>query len=118
MSAFHFYSYDQVGYGKYYVNYLRLMDHWKVTLPGNIYDLQYEALTANPEVEIRNMLNFLGLPWEEACLKFNERKSTIKTFSMLQVRNPISTQSIARWRNYEKHLGPIIAVLERAGIQI
>ena len=57
-------------------------------------------------------------PDVEACLKFNEQESTVRTFSMLQVRNPINTGSIARWRNYEKHLGPIIAVLEQAGIQI
>ena len=57
------------------------------------------------------MLSFLGLPWEEACLKFNERKSTVRTFSRLQVRNPINTGSVARWRNYEKHLGPLIDAL-------
>jgi tetratricopeptide (TPR) repeat protein len=118
MNAFHSYSFDQVAYGEYYVGYLRLMDHWKAALPGMIYELHYETLTANPEVEVRNMLDFLGLPWEEACLKFNEREATVKTFSRLQVRNPINTGSVARWRNYEKHLSPIIAVFERAGIQI
>jgi hypothetical protein len=118
MSEFHSYSYDQVRYGEYYVEYLRLMDHWKVTMPGNIYESQYEALTKNPEVEIRKILNFLGLPWEEACLKFNERGATVRTFSHLQVRNPINTGSVARWRNYEKHLAPLIAVLEQAGINI
>ena len=46
------------------------MDHWKAALPGIIYDSHYEELTANPEIEVRNMLDFLGLPWEEACLKF------------------------------------------------
>ena len=118
MKDAHAYSYDQVTYGKYYHNYLRLMDHWKNAFPSNIYELQYEALTANPEVEVRNILNFLGLTWEEACLKFNEREATIKTFSRLQVRNPIHTGSVARWRNYEKHLAPIISVLEQAGVQI
>jgi tetratricopeptide (TPR) repeat protein len=118
MNAFHSYTFDQVAYGKYYIDYLRLMDHWKTALPGMIYESHYEALTANPEVEVRNMLNFLGLPWEDGCLKFNERESTVKTFSRLQVRNPINTGSVARWRNYEKHLSPIIAVLEQAGVQI
>jgi hypothetical protein len=73
LKPFHSYSYDQVAYGEYYINYLRLMDHWKSVLPGIIYESQYEELTANPESEIRKMLEFLGLPWEEACLKFNER---------------------------------------------
>ena len=63
------------------------------------------------------MLEFLGLPWEESCLRFSERKSTVKTISRLQVRNAINTGSIARWRNYEKHLSPIIAVFKQAGIQ-
>ncbi|MDP1703064.1 MAG: sulfotransferase [Aestuariivirga sp.] len=117
MNAFHSYSYDQVAYGKYYVDYLRLMDHWKAAMPGMIYESQYEELTANPEVEVRNILNFLGLPWEDACLKFNEREVTVKTFSRLQVRNPINTGSVARWRNYEKHLQPIMAVLEQAGVE-
>lgn len=116
MNPFHGYAYNQVNYGEYYISYLRLMDHWKKVLPGSIYESQYEALTANPEVEVRNMLNFLGLPWEEACLKFNERESTVNTFSRLQIRNSINTGSVARWRNYEKHLSPIIAVLEQAGV--
>ena len=118
MSSSHGYAYDQVSYGEYYVNYLRLMDHWKSVLPINIYESQYETLTANPEVEVRNMLNFLGLPWEAACLKFNERESTVRTFSRLQVRDPINTSSVARWRQYEKHLSPIIALLQNAGVQI
>ena len=61
--------------------------------------------------------NFLDLPWEEACLNFHERESTVRTISLLQVRNPINTGSVARWRNYEKHLSPIITVLEQAGVQ-
>jgi tetratricopeptide (TPR) repeat protein len=116
MSDYHSYSYDQVTYGEYYSNYLRVMDHWKAAMPGKIYESKYEALTSNPEAEVRSILNFLGMPWEEACLKFNERETTIKTFSLMQVRDPINTRSVARWRNYEKHLGPIIAVLEREGI--
>ena len=118
MNPSHGYSYNQVNYGDYYINYLRLMDHWKATLSSNIYELQYEMLTANPEVEVRNMLNFLGLPWEEGCLKFNERESTVRTLSRQQVRKPINTGSVGRWRHYQQHLGPIIAVLERAGVQI
>ena len=117
MKASHSYSYDQVAYGKYYVDYLRLMDHWKAAMPGMIHESQYEELTANPEVEVRKILNFLGLPWEDACLKFNEREATVKTFSRLQVRNPINTGSVARWRNYEKHLSPIMAVFEQARVE-
>ena len=118
MSAAHDYSYEQVRYGEYYISYLRLMEHWKKTMPDNIYESRYEELTANPETEVRKMLGFLGLPWEEACLSFHERSGTVKTFSRMQVRNPINTGSIARWRKYEKHLAPLVAVLEQAGIEI
>ena len=118
MSSPHSYSYDQEVYGQYYVNYLRLVDHWKTVLPKNMYELQYEAMTANPELEIRKMLEFLDLPWEDSCLHFNTRETTVSTFSFLQVRNPINSRSVARWRNYEKHLKPIIAILQNAGVQI
>lgn len=118
MSAFHEYSFDQVSYGKYYLNYLRLMKHWKSVMPDSIFELSYETLTANPEHEVRKMLNFLGLPWEEACLRFNERGSIIRTFSRLQVRNPINSGSVGRWRNYKKHLGPIIGVLGEGGLSV
>lgn len=118
MSTFHEYSYDQVAYGEYYINYLRLMNHWKAVMPNSIYELKYETLTANPEAEVRNILNFLGLPWEDACLRFNERGSIIRTFSRLQVRNSINTGSVDRWLNYEKHLRPIIGIFEKAGILV
>ena len=118
MNAHHSYSYDQEYYGEYYVQYLRLMDHFKSVMPDSIYESQYEALTENPEIEIRNLLNYLGLPWEERCLKHNERQSTVNTLSYSQVRNPINTGSVGRWRNYETHLAPIIAVFEKAGVQI
>jgi hypothetical protein len=118
MNANHSYAYDQTDYGEYYLEYRRLMNHWKSIFPESIYESDYEALTQNPEMEVRKILDFLGLPWEDACLKFNERKSTVKTFSLMQVRNPINKGSIARWRNYEKQLSPVIAILKRAGMQI
>ena len=118
MTTGHDYSYEQVRYGEYYVSYLRLMELWKNMMPENIYESRYEEMTTNPEIEVRKMLDFLGLPWEEACLNFHERSSTVKTFSRMQVRNPINTGSIARWRKYEKHLAPLIEVLEQAGVHI
>jgi tetratricopeptide (TPR) repeat protein len=116
MTLFHGYAFDQVAYGKYYVRYLELMDHWQKVVPTRLYESRYETLTANPEAEVRKLLGFLGLPWEEACLRFNERESTVRTFSQLQVRNPINTASVARWRRYEKHLAPIMGVLDAAGV--
>jgi tetratricopeptide (TPR) repeat protein len=117
MTLQHGYCFDQSAYGEYYVKYLQLMDYWKSVLPDTIHESTYEDLTANPEVEVRRMIEFLGLPWEDACLKFNERESTVQTFSRLQVRQPINTASVARWRKYETHLAPIMAVLETAGVK-
>ena len=118
LQRFHSYAYDQAVYGDYYLEYTRLVNHWKNAISGRIYDLQYETLVQDPETEVRKLLEFLGLPWEESCLRFSERKSIVKTISQLQVRNAINTGSVGRWRNYEKHLGPIISVLERAGVHV
>lgn len=118
MSGPHGYAYDQVDYGEYYLEYMRLMDHWKAVFPGAIYESEYENLTRDPETEVRKILDFLGLPWEEACLNFHDRQSTVKTFSQLQVRNPINTGSIARWHNYEKNLLPIVSVFQKAGVKV
>jgi tetratricopeptide (TPR) repeat protein len=118
MNSSHGYSYNQVHYGEYYLQYLRLMEHWKKVLPGEVYDSTYEALTANPVVEVKQLLNFLDLPFEEACLDLRDRDSTVKTFSRDQVRNEINTNSISRWKRYEKHLGPIREVFTKAGIEI
>lgn len=117
LNKFHNYSYDQAAYGEYYVDYLRLMNHWTELFPESIYESSYEALTANPEHEIGKMLSFLELPWEAQCLKFNERPSTVRTLSSQQVRQSIHTASVARWRHYEKHLGPIIEVFRKAGVR-
>jgi len=118
LNVFHGYSYNQLAYSEYYSIYLQLMDHWKSVIPECIYESQYEDLTQNPEAEVRKLLDFLGLPWEEGCLKFNETEQTIKTFSRTAVRNPINTGSIGRWRNYEKHLSQIITAFNQAGILV
>ena len=118
LDAFHRYSYDQLLYSEYYSIYLQLMDNWKSVIPDCIYESQYEVLAQNPEAEVRKLLDFLGFPWEEGCLKFNETEQTIKTFSRTEIRNPINTGSIGRWRNYEKHLSPIITAFNKAGIPV
>ena len=117
MTLFHGYSFDQITYGEYYVKYLKLMKHWQSAIPAKIHELPYESLVANPEEEVRKLLDYLGLPWEDACLKFNERESTVRTFSQMQVRAPIGTGSVGRWKRYEKHLDPISSVLREAQVE-
>ena len=111
MNLYHGYSFDQVTYAKYYLQYMRLMDHWKSILPGKIHDLSYDQLVQDPEPVARSLIEFVGLEWSDECLKFHEKSTTVRTFSKYQVRTPINSSSLARWRNYEKHLGPLLEVL-------
>ena len=111
MSVFHGYSFDQVTYAKYYLMYERLMAHWNKVLPGKIFDLDYDRLVQDPEPIVRKLIDFLGLEWSDDCLRFHEKQSTIRTFSKYQVRSAVNSNSVERWRNYEKHLGPMLEIL-------
>jgi hypothetical protein len=86
------------------------MRHWHEALPGRIFDLSYEELVTTPREVIGRLLAFLGLPWQEACLSPGENRSTVRTFSRLQVRSAIHAGSVGRWRNYAKGLGPLLEV--------
>lgn len=107
MGPGHAYSYDRDTYAEYYENYLRLMRHWYEVLPGRIFTLNYEQLVTTPEPVIRSLLEFLGLPFEEACLNPQDSSALVKTFSRLQVRSAINPKSVGRWRKYEKQLAPL-----------
>jgi tetratricopeptide (TPR) repeat protein len=107
----HAYSKDLTTLGLYYREYSRLMRHWKMALPTPIYELNYERFTADFEGESRRLIEFIGLPWDEACLKFYEAETTVRTFSQRQVRNPVYQSSVERWRRYEANLQPLISAL-------
>jgi tetratricopeptide (TPR) repeat protein len=111
LSDMHPYSRNLSNLGLYYREYHRLMAHWRKVLPMQIYDLSYERLTAAFESEARKLIEFIGLSWDPACLKFNETESTVRTFSRQQVRNPIYSSSVERWRHYEAELQPLLAAL-------
>src|SRR5439155_26279798 len=91
--------------------YRRLLEHWKKDLPVPIYELNYERFTADFEGEARKLIEVIGLPWDPACLKFNEAESTVRTFSRQQVRKPIYNSSVERWRRYEAELQPLLTAL-------
>jgi tetratricopeptide (TPR) repeat protein len=95
------------GLGLYYREYERLMAHWRTVLPLPIYDLQYETLVAQPAAAIRELIGFCGLPWDDRCLAFHESRVPVHTVSRMQVRRPLYTSSLARWRQYEYHLEPL-----------
>ena len=112
MHVNHGYSYAMEDYALYYKEYLRLMRHWQWLLPGRIFTLRYEELAANPEEKTRQLLEFLGLPWDSRCLRFHERGAMVKTFSRQQVREAVHRGSVERWRNYEEQLQPLLEVLK------
>jgi tetratricopeptide (TPR) repeat protein len=106
------FSYDLTELGEYYLQYLRLMDHWQQLLPEFILDVHYEQVVADLETEVRRILDFCGLPFEESCLHFYETDRAVKTASSEQVRRPIYASSVNLWRNYEHHLGELVEVLQ------
>ena len=108
MNAGHAYSYSPATYAGHYADYLRLMRHWHEVLPGRIFTLKYEELTADPRAVVGRLLDFLGLDWEEACLNFHQTASAIRTYSRVQVRQAINANSVGRWRNYTRQLEPLL----------
>jgi Sulfotransferase family len=89
----------------------RLMDYWPTALPIPILEVQYETLVGDLEAESRRLIDFLGLEWDPACLSFHRTERTVLTASHWQVRQPLYDSSVGRWRNYEKHLGPLLSEL-------
>jgi hypothetical protein len=104
--------YDLAELGRYYVDYARLMGHWRSVLPaGAFLDVQYEDIVADQETQARRMIAFCGLDWNDACIDFHKSKRSIRTASVTQVRQPIYKSSVERWRPYEKFLGPLLDAL-------
>lgn len=110
------FSYDLDDLGRYYVAYRELMEHWHRVMPGVIHTVRYEDLVADLEGEARRLLEYCGLTWEEGCLRFHENPEASTTASALQVREPIYSHSVGRWRNYSTQLEPLRARLAAAGI--
>ena len=107
-----FQSYDLRELGLYYRDYARVMAHWREVLPKEAFhEIQYEDLVTEPEAEVRRLLAYLDLPWDDACLAFHESKRQVRTASMTQVREPIHRGSVGRWKRYERFLGPLIEAL-------
>ena len=106
------FTYDQFELGDYYLQYQRIMDHWHEVLPGNVLDVHYEEMVADQEGQTSRILDYLGLPFEDQCLRFYETERAVNTASSEQVRQPIYTKAVHFWRNYESHLAELIETLE------
>ncbi len=117
MHPSHGYAYDQVEYFKEWIFHDKLMSYWKSLFPDQILTLHYEDLVTAPDLWARKLIDFVGLPWDDKCLKYFESDRTVRTYSMMQVRKPIYISSVERWQRYEKHLGPILGAMAEADFE-
>jgi tetratricopeptide (TPR) repeat protein len=101
------FAYSLTDLGRYYSDYVELMAHFDDVLPGRTHRVFYEDLIANPESETRRLLDYVGLPFEESCLRFYENNRAVRTASAEQVRKPIFTDALEQWRHYESWLAPL-----------
>jgi hypothetical protein len=103
-SGFYDYSLDLLDTGRYFIQFDRLMSHWREVLPGHILEVSYESLVSSPETVMRQVLPFCGLPWDDACLHSESNTSPVNTPNAWQVRAPIYTAAVGRWRRYAPQL--------------
>jgi len=104
----HEFAQDLSHLADYHRHYNRLMSHWRDTLKFPLIEVSYERVVANLEGEVRRLLEHLGLAWDERCLNFHCNPRLVPTASVEQVRQPLYSRSVGRWRHYERHLQPLI----------
>jgi len=114
------FSYSQSDIGRYYRDYVDLMDHWNRVYPDRILQVNYEDVVVDLETQVRRMLDYLGLPFDPACIEFHRTQRSVRTASSEQVRQPIYQSGVEQWRHYEpwlddlrKALGPELAPQDR-----
>ena len=105
------FTYDLTDIGRYYADYVRLMDHFDAVLPGHIHRVFYEAMVADTEAEVRALLAHARLPFEESCLRFHETERAVRTASSEQVRQPIFKDGVEQWRHFDPWLDPLRGAL-------
>jgi hypothetical protein len=104
-------SYDLMEIADYYLQYAQMMDHWDAVLPGKILRVRYENVVENLEREVRRILDFCELPFEEACIDYHKNLRPVNTVSSEQVRQPIYDSAVSFWKNYESHLDELKELL-------
>ncbi|HXP26962.1 MAG TPA: tetratricopeptide repeat protein [Steroidobacteraceae bacterium] len=113
----HSYANDLEDLAHYHHEYQLLMQHWRSILPPSaILEVPYEALVADQETWSRKMLDFVGLPWDPACIDFHQTNRRVSTFSKWQVRQKISKTSVERWRNYAPFVGPLMHLTDASAV--
>ena len=101
------FSYSLEDVGRYYRDYVELMAHFDTVLPGRIHRVFYEQVIGDTEAEVRRLLDYCGLPFEDSCLRFYENERAVRTASSEQVRRPIYRDGVDHWKHYESWLGPL-----------
>lgn len=114
----YYHSYDQEEMARHHLRYRRLMDHWRGVLRDRILDVAYEDVVADLAPNARRIINYLGLEWQDACIEFHKQDAAVTTASAAQVREKAHTRSVGRWRKYEQHLGPMLGILNNAGLEV
>ena len=112
------FAYDLGEIAEFYVAYRQLMAHWHRVLPGRILDVAYEDLVRQLEPTVRRLLDYVGLPFDPACLQFHRNPAPVLTASSVQVRQPLYDSSLRRWEHFAEGLAPVRARLQAAGIAI
>lgn len=106
------YAYDLRDIACFHNGYRMIMDHWRACLPPQmLHEVTYEQLVEQQEAETRRLLKAMSLPWDQACLDFQQLPDNISTASVWQARQPMYAQSVGRWRHYERHLSPLLDTL-------
>lgn len=114
----HSYTNDQGDLAHCYREYLRVMDHWRSLLPADaLLEVPYEGLVEDHELWSRRIVDFVGLPWNPACLEFHSTVRRVSTFSKWQVRQKITKSSVERWRHYAPFIEPLLRLAESTGSQ-
>jgi hypothetical protein len=105
-------TYDLRDIGEHYLRYRGMMAHWEAVLPGRVVNVVHEELVTDPDRKIRWLIEgACKLKWDENCLRFHQTKRSVRTASIAQVRQPIFSSSVQRWRRYAHHLGPLLQAL-------
>ena len=105
-------SYDLTELGEYYLHYVDMMAHWDAVLPGKVLRVQYEEVVADLEGQVRRILDFCGVPFEQGCVEYHRSDRPVNTASSEQVREPIYTSAVEFWKNFDPYLDELREVLE------
>lgn len=111
-------SYDLGEIARHHARYLRLMDTWRKRFPGGFFDISYEDTVKDLEKHARVLIDYLELAWEDSCLRFHEKDEAVSTASAVQVREPVHTRSIGRWRRYAQQLASLRETLQQEGVPV